>query len=41
MLDDYYELRGWSKSTGIPDRRKLLELGLERAAKAIEKQLQE
>ena len=41
MLDDYYELRGWSKSTGIPEKRKLLELGLERAAKAIEKQLQE
>lgn len=38
MLDDYYELRGWNKSTGIPDKGKLLELGLERAAKAIEKQ---
>ena len=39
MLDDYYEIRGWNKSTGIPEKRKLLELGLERAAKAIEKHL--
>jgi aldehyde:ferredoxin oxidoreductase len=38
MLDDYYELRGWSKA-GIPEKGKLLELGLERAAKAIEKNL--
>jgi aldehyde:ferredoxin oxidoreductase len=37
MLEDYYELRGWNKSTGIPEKRKLLELGLERAAKAVEK----
>jgi aldehyde:ferredoxin oxidoreductase len=41
MLDNYYELRGWSKSTGIPSKGKLLELGLEPAAKAIEKQLLE
>jgi aldehyde:ferredoxin oxidoreductase len=40
MLDDYYELRGWSK-TGIPDKGKLLELGLERAAKALEKRPKE
>lgn len=40
MLDNYYELRGWNKNTGIPNREKLIELGLEHAAKAIEKHLQ-
>jgi aldehyde:ferredoxin oxidoreductase len=40
MLDNYYELRGWNKNTGIPKREKLIELGLEHAAKAIEKHLQ-
>lgn len=28
MLDDYYEARGWEKSTGIPTADKLAELGL-------------
>ncbi len=28
MLDEYYELRGWDKSTGIPTREKLRELKL-------------
>jgi aldehyde:ferredoxin oxidoreductase len=28
MLDDYYELRGWDKETGIPTRKKLKELDL-------------
>jgi aldehyde:ferredoxin oxidoreductase len=35
MLDDYYELRGWNKSTGIPTKGKLLELGLKRAAETL------
>ncbi len=32
MKDEYYELRGWDKSTGIPTKEKLAELGLEGAA---------
>ena len=27
-LDDYYELAGWDKQTGVPGRAKLEELGL-------------
>jgi aldehyde:ferredoxin oxidoreductase len=29
MLDEYYEARGWDKSTGIPKKEKLEELGIE------------
>ncbi|MEJ2723400.1 MAG: aldehyde ferredoxin oxidoreductase family protein [Deltaproteobacteria bacterium] len=29
MLDEYYEARGWDRDTGIPTRKKLVELGLE------------
>jgi len=29
MLDNYYEIRGWDKKTGIPTATKLKELGLE------------
>jgi len=28
MLDEYYEVRGWDISTGIPTKEKLIELGL-------------
>jgi aldehyde:ferredoxin oxidoreductase len=28
MKDEYYDLRGWDKETGIPTREKLEELGL-------------
>lgn len=28
LLDEYYELRGWDKSSGLPTRQKLVELGL-------------
>lgn len=38
MLDNYYELRGWDKKTGIPSRRKLEELGLGYAANEIHAQ---
>jgi aldehyde:ferredoxin oxidoreductase len=31
MLDNYYELRGWEKETGIPTSAKLRELGLDLA----------
>jgi aldehyde:ferredoxin oxidoreductase len=29
MLDDYYELRGWDKKTGLPTEERLNDLGLE------------
>jgi aldehyde:ferredoxin oxidoreductase len=28
LLDEYYELRGWSITTGLPTKEKLIELGL-------------
>ena len=28
FLEEYYELRGWDRRTGIPTREKLIELGL-------------
>jgi aldehyde:ferredoxin oxidoreductase len=28
MKDEYYELRGWDKETGVPTKEKLIELGL-------------
>lgn len=28
VLDEYYELRGWDKETGLPTKQKLIELGL-------------
>jgi aldehyde:ferredoxin oxidoreductase len=35
MKDEYYEIRGWDKETGIPTREKLVELGLEAAADEV------
>ncbi len=35
MLDEYYQLRGWDDTTGIPDRRKLEELGLSDVAREL------
>jgi aldehyde:ferredoxin oxidoreductase len=35
MLSAYYEARGWDSETGKPSREKLLELGLEDAAKEL------
>ena len=32
MLDEYYAARGWDPATGIPTRKKLVELGLEYVA---------
>jgi aldehyde:ferredoxin oxidoreductase len=37
MLEDYYQLRGWDKETGIPTRETLLGLGIEDVAKDLEK----
>jgi len=37
LLDDYYEVRGWDKKTGIPTEEKLRELGLDDVAKELRK----
>jgi aldehyde:ferredoxin oxidoreductase len=29
MLDEYYEIAGWEKVTGVPTKAKLVELGIE------------
>ncbi len=29
MLDEYYQIVGWNKLTGIPKKEKLKELGIE------------
>jgi aldehyde:ferredoxin oxidoreductase len=39
MLDDYYDIRGWNKETGIPTRNKLQELGLKFVADELEETL--
>ncbi|RLI00465.1 aldehyde ferredoxin oxidoreductase, partial [Candidatus Bathyarchaeota archaeon] len=36
ILDKYYELRGWSKTSGWPTRTKLEELGLKNVADELE-----
>ncbi len=35
MLDEYYELRSWNKTTGLPTEQKLKSLGLEYAANEL------
>ncbi len=35
MKDEYYELRGWDKSTGVPTREKLEQLGLKDVADSV------
>jgi aldehyde:ferredoxin oxidoreductase len=35
LKDEYYEIRGWDKKTGIPSKEKLLELGLKKAAEDL------
>ena len=37
MLDEYYEIRGWDKTTGWPTKEKLSALGLGHVAKDLEK----
>lgn len=35
MKNEYYDQRGWDKATGIPNRVKLVELGLEDVATEV------
>jgi aldehyde:ferredoxin oxidoreductase len=35
LLDEYYEIRGWDKKTGLPTREKLFELGLTEVANEL------
>ena len=37
LLDDYYEVRGWDKKTGIPTREKLHELEMDEEAESLAK----
>jgi aldehyde:ferredoxin oxidoreductase len=37
MLDDYYDIVGWNKKTGIPEKSTLLGLGLQDVAAELEK----
>jgi aldehyde:ferredoxin oxidoreductase len=37
MLDEYYELHGWDKETSYPQRKTLVDLGLEYVADDLEK----
>ena len=37
MLDNYYELRGWDKKTGLPTRARLQSLGLDYVADQLQK----
>lgn len=37
MKDEYYEIQGWDKKTGIPTKQKLEELGLNQEAKDLYK----
>jgi len=37
MLDNYYELRGWNKNSGLPTRNKLESIGLESVAEQLSK----
>jgi len=37
VLDEYYELRGWDKETGLPTRSKLEEVDLKEVADELEK----
>jgi len=36
MLDEYYEFRGWDKDSGLPTKKKLIELGLDDIADDLE-----
>ena len=37
MLDEYYQLRGWDKNTGVPTRERLKDLGLDEVAEELGK----
>jgi aldehyde:ferredoxin oxidoreductase len=35
ILDEYYDLRGWDKETGLPSKDKLIKLGLSDIAESL------
>jgi aldehyde:ferredoxin oxidoreductase len=35
MKDEYYQIRGWNKETGVPTREKLVELNLAAVADEV------
>ncbi|MBW1962892.1 MAG: aldehyde ferredoxin oxidoreductase family protein [Deltaproteobacteria bacterium] len=37
MLDEYYELHGWDIATGLPKKKTLLSLGLQKVARELER----
>ena len=37
MLDEYYELHGWSRKTSFPKRKTLVDLGLETVARDLDR----
>jgi len=37
MLSEYYELRGWNHQTGLPRKRRLVDIGLRKVAMELEK----
>jgi aldehyde:ferredoxin oxidoreductase len=37
MLDEYYDLHGWSRQTSYPKRKTLMDLGLEKVAEDLAK----
>ena len=41
MLEDYYQMRGWDKETGIPTQERLQALGVSEVAQDMEQYLDE
>lgn len=39
MLDEFYDLKGWDRMTGVPTRAKLTQIGLEDVAAVMEREL--
>lgn len=37
-MNEYYDLRGWDRESGLPSKDKLIELGLEDIAAALTSQ---
>jgi aldehyde:ferredoxin oxidoreductase len=37
MLDEFYELHGWDKETGLQTRKNLIKMGMENVVQKLEK----